>query len=152
MFLSFWREAEWWIIISSMFIAQVKQNVCVGTNWIYAKLQLKTNVQRDVFSSEFLLAFSALELESWKADEVVWLQQLINSLLDKELWSIGEQPLTIWQICRKCCRKFILISWERRSYMGELYRTESNKIEFWTSENARFCRKLCWNVNMKHKR
>lgn len=61
-----------------MFIAQVKQNVCVGTNWIYAKLQLKTNVQRDVlnvqrdvFSSEFLLAFNALELESWKADEVV---------------------------------------------------------------------------------
>lgn len=54
-----------------MFIAQVKQNVCVDTNWIYAKLQLKTNVQRDVFSSEFLLAFNALELESWKADEVV---------------------------------------------------------------------------------
>lgn len=76
-----------------MFIAQVKQNVCVDTNWIYAKLQLKTNVQRDVFSSEFLLAFNALELESWKADEVVWLQQLINSLLDKALLcSIGEQP------------------------------------------------------------
>ena len=44
LFLSFWRETEWWIIISPLFIAQVKQNVSVGTNWIYSKLELKTNV------------------------------------------------------------------------------------------------------------
>lgn len=105
----------------------------------------------DVFSSEFLLAFSALELESGKADEVMWLRQLINSAGLRTHVFHRWTALTIWQIESVLGSSFWSVGIERVIW-EKLYRTESNKIEFWMAEYARFCRKLFWNVNMKHKR